>query len=156
MEKLPVPEEERGWVVVCRGRNLIQACRVNELQSHPCAQQVRINSPRQRERNPVFNGCWGRGKTKAAAGPGWVPAGMVASQQLCWPIARTRGWGTPIAEEVVIFHCHLMIHELIDIYSRCITNSGASSDNCTYFSVWGRKKTALNTMSYETDLQRAA
>lgn len=140
MEKLTVPEEERGWVVVSRGRNLIQACRVNKLQSHPCVYRVRINSPRQRERNPGFNGCWGGSKTKAAARPGWIPAGVVASRELCWSIARTLGWDNVITEATVIFHC-LMTHELVDIYSlRCIRNSGASSDNCTYFSIWGRKR----------------
>jgi len=63
---------------------------------------------------------------------------------------------TIIRDEVVIFHYHFMMRELIDIYSlRCIGNSGAFYDNYTYFSIWGRKNT-LNTMSYETDLQRAA
>lgn len=48
---------------------------------------------------------------------------------------------TVITDEVVIFHYHFTMRELIDIYSqRCIGNSGASYDNYTYFSIWGRKK----------------
>lgn len=47
---------------------------------------------------------------------------------------------TVITDEVVIFHYHSMMHELIDIYSqRYIGNSGAFYDNYTYFSIWGEK-----------------
>lgn len=43
---------------------------------------------------------------------------------------------TVITDEVVIFHYHFMMRELIDIYSqRCIGNGGASYDNYTYFSI---------------------
>lgn len=39
--KPTVPQEERGCVAVSGGRNLIQACRVNKLQPHPCVWRVR-------------------------------------------------------------------------------------------------------------------
>lgn len=48
---------------------------------------------------------------------------------------------TVIIDEVIIFHYHSIMHELIDIYSqRCIGKSGAFYDNYTYFSILGGKK----------------
>lgn len=43
--KLTVSQEERGWVVVSGGRNLIQAWRVNKLQPHPYVWCVRTFGP---------------------------------------------------------------------------------------------------------------
>lgn len=48
--KLVVPKEERGWAVISAGRNVTDAHRVNEQQSHPYASSVRTYSSTQRER----------------------------------------------------------------------------------------------------------
>lgn len=87
--KLTVPQEERGWVVVSGGRNLIQTCRVNKLQPHPYVWRVRTFGPGRGKEI-----LWGTKWNQMGPRLGWAQAGGHGrAQGLCAPVVPTADLG---------------------------------------------------------------